>query len=439
MSRKLVNTAVLSAMMFIVPVSGICGLVRLEVDGIINPVMSEYVVENIKDAGPGDTILIRMDTPGGLMNSMEDMIQAILNAPNPVIVWVGPRGAKAGSAGVFITMSADIACMAPETNIGAAHPVRMGGMKQVTGQEEDRKDTTMEEKITNDAVAYMKSITSEKGRNVEWAAEAVTRSVSITSREALEKGVIEYVFSDIAELKEELDGKTVSKLGRSFKVTAKNTSEVTKEMKPFKSFLNLIAHPNVAFILMMLGIYGLIYEFASPGIGFGAAAGVIFLVLAFFAMQLLPVNTAGLLLLIAGIALMTLDMFTPSLGILMVGGIVSFIIGALMLFDMPALRVSISIIISFALVSVLFFAVAVSAVIRVQKKKAVTGREGLVGMEAEAKTVFSPESPKGTVFVHGELWTAELEPPEGEIKEGEDAVVTEVKGNKLKIKKKTSG
>jgi len=410
-------------------------LYLLEIDGVINPVFADYITENLKKITEGETVIIRMDTPGGLMDSMHQIIQSILNEPKPVIVWVGPSGARAASAGVFITMASDIACMAPGTNIGAAHPVQMGGIPQPQQPEQQKgsKKDTMEEKITNDAAAYIRAITKEKNRNWKWAEKAVTKSLSITSDEALKEKVIEFIFTDLDDLRENLDGKKIKKLGKEFIVRTKNIELVKKEMKPFKKFLNKIAHPNVAFILLMFGIYGLIYEFASPGIGFGAVVGSVCLILAFFSLQLLPVNTAGLLLLILGIILMILDLITPSFGILTMGGVISFIIGSLMLFDFPEkfLRVSLSLVIATALFTLMFFVFAVKEVIKVHKKKVITGKEGLIGEKGVVKD-------KDTVFVHGEYWSAKLDESDsesGELKQGEEVEVINVEGKLLKVKR----
>jgi len=408
-------------------------LYLLEIDGVINPVIADYISENLKKIPEGETVIIRMDTPGGLMDSMHQIIQSILNEPKPVIVWVGPSGAKAASAGVFITMASDIACMAPGTNIGAAHPVQIGGIPLPQEEKKESKKDTMEEKITNDAAAYIRAITKEKNRNWKWAEKAVTKSLSITSDEALKEKVIEFIFTDLDDLREKLDGEKIKKLGKEFVVRTKNVELVKKEMKPFKKFLNKIAHPNVAFILLMFGIYGLIYEFASPGIGFGAVVGSVCLILAFFSLQLLPVNTAGLLLLILGILLMILDLITPSFGILTTGGVISFIIGSLMLFDFPEkfLRVSLSLIISTALFTLLFFVFAVKEVIKVHKKKVITGKEGLIGEKGVAKD-------KDTVYVHGEYWSAKLDETDsksGELKQGEEIEVINVEGKFLKVKR----
>ncbi|MEW6040459.1 MAG: nodulation protein NfeD [Elusimicrobiota bacterium] len=424
----------------------------LSIKGIINPVIAEYISTSLDDLKkkPDTTyfpVLITLDTPGGLMDSMHQIVQSILNHPAPVIVWVGPSGASAASAGVFITMASDIAAMAPGTNIGAAHPVQMGTPFQPSAPEtKDKKEkksqeTVMGEKITNYAASYMRSIASDKKRNWKWAEQSVTKSLSITDREALNQKVIEFISKDEQELLSLIDGKQLTKLGRKLTLKTKDSIQKKIDMTPFKRFLNLIANPNIAFILLTIGIYGLIYEFASPGVGLGAIIGGISLILAFFALQMLPVNTAGLLLLILGIILMALEVKLVSGGLLTIGGIISFIIGALMLFDVPdkVLRVSLSVMVTVALSFAAFFFFALGAVIRTRLKKPVTGIEEMLGMSGVAKTDFAPEQGAGIgmVFVHGELWEARSRAGDS-IKAGDDVEVVEVAGNLLTVKKRGS-
>ncbi|MBU0951631.1 MAG: nodulation protein NfeD [Elusimicrobia bacterium] len=407
----------------------------MEIDGIINPVVADYISDGFKTIKEKDTVIIRMNTPGGLMDSMQQIIKSMLNSPNPVIVWIGPPGTRAASAGVFITMASDIACMAPETNIGAAHPVQMGGGAMPgSGEKDSKQDKVMEGKITNDAAAYMRSIAGEKKRNWKWAEESVTKSLSITSREALDKKVIEYIFPNLDELREKLDSKKIKKLNKEFTVHTKGDIK-TIAMKPFKKFLNMIAHPNIAFIFLTLGVYGLIYEFSSPGIGLGAIVGGICLILAFFSMQLLPVNTAGLLMLILGLILMAVDVFNPTV-ILTIGGLISFVMGGLMLFDFQGkfISISVSLVLTVALASLLFFIFVVRAVVKVRKRKITTGKEGLIGDKGTAKNNFSGPDSKGMVFIQGELWSAQLV-ENSEVKEGDSIEVVDVVGNLLKIKK----
>lgn len=410
----------------------------LEIDGIINPVVADYVSEGLRKINEGETAIIRLDTPGGLMDSMHKIVQTILNAPNPVIIWVGPLGARAASAGVFITLSADIACMAPGTNIGAAHPVQIGA-PALPEEKTEKAKKTLEEKATQDAVAYIRAIAKEKNRNWRWAEEAVRKSSSITSKEALEKGVIDYVFTNIEELRDKLDGKKIKKLNREFILKTKNVELVNHTMKPFRKFLNFIAHPNIAFILLSLGVLGLIYEFSTPGVGFPGIVGGIFLILAFFSLQLLPVNIAGVLLILLGIILLVLEAFTPGFGLLGIGGTVAFILGGLTLFDFPekALRVSLGLIFTTAAAILSFVLFALGATVKTHRKKTVTGTTALIGQKAIAKSEFNPTNPRGTVFVHGEYWNAELvDFSEGkEVKKDEEVEIVAVEGNLLKVRK----
>ncbi|MFC1566799.1 nodulation protein NfeD [bacterium] len=418
-----------------------------EIDGIINPIYAEYINDGFKKVEEGASIIIRMNTPGGLMESMNSIIKDILNAPNPVIVWIGPQGSQAFSAGVFITMASDIACMAPSTSLGAAHPVQMGiGGQSPSQNEKDSKTgkvtnaakTVMEDKITKGSAAYMRSLAQDKNRNWQWAEKAVTESLSLTEKEALEKNVIEYIFTNIAELTEKLDGKKITKNGKEYTFHLKDSLLITMALDNFKKFLNVIAHPNIAYILLMLGIYGLIYEFASPGIGVGIVLGSLFLILAFFSLQVLPVNIAGLLLLVTGMIIMVLDFVTPSFGLLLTGGLVSFIMGSLMLFDDPTsyIKVSLDILITMTLASVGFFALIVGNVIKSRRKKVTTGAEAMIGSLGVSRSKFGRDNTHGTVFVHGELWSAVLDHENQNIKEGDEIVVTKVEGNKVIIKLK---
>lgn len=399
----------------------------LRINGTINPVVADYLDDGLKEAlaQNAQAVIIQLDTPGGLMDSMHQIIRGILNVPLPVIIFVGPSGARAASAGVFITMAADIAVMAPGTNIGAAHPVQLGGM----GGEKMSKE--MGEKIVQDASAYIKAIAEDKNRNWQWAQLAVTKSKSISAEEALKKNVVEYISPDLQELRKILDGKSVKKKGKEFILKFKDAEFIERPMKKFRQFLDKIAHPNVAYILLLLGIYGLIYELMSPGIGFGGAVGAICLILAFFALQILPTNLAGLLLLILGVGLMLLDLVTPTYGILTAGGVVAFVLGSIMLFKTPerTFQVSMPLIISLTACSAAFFVFAIGAAIKIRFRPATTGQEGLVGLRGVVRKKLVPQ---GLIFVHGEIWRAKAE--EGNILKGKEVEVVGVEGNLLKVK-----
>ncbi|MBN2407815.1 MAG: nodulation protein NfeD [Elusimicrobia bacterium] len=398
--------------------------VLFRIDGVINPVVAEYICDGLKEAEKSGVpaAVIEMDTPGGLMDSMRQIIKGIETAPFPVIVYVGDAGARAASAGAFITFSSDIAVMAEGTNIGAAHPVNLGA---------DKTPDDVGRKMTEDARAYIKAIAEKHGRNRELAERTVTESVSVTAEEALEAGLIEYVVKDFGDMKKVLAGKKVVKNGKETEIDLSGMRQV--EMTFFKKFLNYIAHPNISYILILLGIYGLIYEFSNPGIGFGAVIGGASLLLAALSLQLIPINVAGVLFLLFGVILMILDIWVPSFGILTVGGLVSFLFGSLTLFDVKEFPVDVSL--SLALgatgTTALFFIFAAGSGLSIQRKKVTTGISGMIGLEGEVKKTLDPE---GEVFVRGELWEART--AGGKIKKGQKVEVTEVKGNLLVVKEK---
>lgn len=401
------------------------GIYLMEISGTINPVVAQYISSGLNQTAREDGLaaVIKMDTPGGLMDSMRDIIKAMEAAPFPVIIYVGDSGAQAASAGAFITMASDIAVMAQGTNIGAAHPVKMG-QQQISEE--------VGEKITEDARAFIKALAKKHNRNQDWAQKAVTESKSITSKEAVELGVVEYEVKNFDELKTVLEGKNVIKDNREFRLTFKQPITYI-EMPFFKKFLNYIAHPNLAYILLILGVYGLIYEFTNPGIGLGAVVGGISLLLAALSFQMIPINVVGILLIIFGVILMVLDLWLPSFGILTIGGLISFFMGSFTLFDIKEfpVGVSLSLILGATITTALFFIFAAGSGIKIQRKKVSTGIEGMVGLEGEVKKDLSPE---GEVFVRGEIWEACS--INGEIKKGEKVEVEEVKGNLLLVKRK---
>lgn len=369
-----------------------------EYDGVINPVAGEYIAEVIKNANKNDAaaVLIELDTPGGLDTSMRDIVKEIGSSSVPVIVYVSPSGSRAASAGVFITMSAHIAAMAPGTNIGAAHPVAVGG-----GQMDD----TMKEKVENDSAAYIKSIAGKRGRNIEWAEDAVRKSVSITEKEALDLNVIDLIAESRNELLKMIDGREVTT--NKGKIRIETTGAAVREfpMGLRLRILNTLSDPNIAYVLMILGIYGMFFELASPGTIFPGVVGAICLILAFYAFQTLPVNYAGLLLIILGIILFIAEIKIVSYGLLSVAGVISMVLGSIMLMtvDAPFFRISWMVIVPAALMTALFFAVAIGLAVKVHKRQPVSGREGLIGEIGEA---VSDISAGGTAFVHGELWDA---------------------------------
>jgi len=348
----------------------------------------------------------------------------LLVSPVPVIVYVAPGGAHAGSAGVFITMAAHIAAMAPATNIGAAHPVSMqGGM-----------DSIMSSKATNDAAAFIRSIAEKRNRNLEWAEDAVRNSVSITEKEALEENVIDLIASSEKDLLEQIDGRVVLLPFKEQVLQTKNAVVQAYSMSVWEKLLNIISDPNVAYILFLLGLYGIMFELYNPGAMIPGIVGVISLILAFYSMHSLPVNYAALALIIFGVVLFILEMKIVSHGILTIGGIVSVLLGSIMLIrttsGLELARISRSLIFSATAVTTLFFLFVVGMGIRAQSRKVVTGREGLSGAIGEA---MSPLNPYGRVMVDGEIWNAES--VGGLIQKGEKVRIKEMKDLKVFVEK----
>jgi membrane-bound serine protease (ClpP class) len=397
----------------------------IQVNNVINPVASEFIEKSIKKAHDMrvEALIIELDTPGGLDTSMRKIVKEIIASQVPVIVYVSPSGARAASAGVFITLAAHVAAMAPGTNIGAAHPVNVGG----------KMDKTMAEKATNDAVAYIKSLAERTGRNAEWAENAVRKSVSATESEALEKKVIDIVSKNLKSLLSDIDGiKVTTATGERTLNTAK-ASIVSHEMGLRYKILNFISDPSVAYMLMLLGFYGLFFELTNPGSIFPGVTGAIFLILAFYSFQTLPVNYAGVLLIILAIILFILEIKVTSFGMLTIGGIITMTIGSLMLFESPApfFKLSLSFVLPIVIFTALFFMITFRLAYKAFRRKPVTGSEGLVGLEGKATTEVTKDN--GMVSVHGEIWTAVSDEP---VNKGDDITVISVNGLKLKVKKK---
>jgi membrane-bound serine protease (ClpP class) len=398
----------------------------ITIDGSINPAVDDFIRESIvrSKTNGARALIIQLDTPGGLLTSTRTIVKELLSDLVPVIVYVAPSGAGAGSAGVFITMAAHIAAMAPGTNIGAAHPVAGGG-QEVKG--------VMGEKIENFTASFSESIAQQRGRNTEWAIQAVRKSVSITEKEALKIKVIDIVAKDIDDLLEQAHGRKVDIEGQKRELALKGARVQRYEMSLKQKVLNTIADPNIAYLLMMAGILGLYMEFAHPGVIFPGVAGAICLLLAFVSLQLLPINYTGLALIILGIGLLIGEAFYPSFGVLGIGGIISLTLGSLLLFDTPMSDFGVDRTIVFTAVGTLgSFVLAVSyLVFRSQKEKVTLGVEGLIG---EIGVVKDKLSPTGRVFVHGETWTAEAD---NEIDVGEKVEVVGVEGMVLKVRRAT--
>jgi membrane-bound serine protease (ClpP class) len=399
-------------------------LIVLTVDGVINPPHSEYVIKGIKKAHElkAEALIIQLDTPGGLDTSMRDIVKEILNSNIPVVVYVSPKGARAASAGAFITLAAHVAAMAPGTNIGAAHPVAIG----------EKMDKTMAEKITNDAVAYIKSIAEQRGRNVEWAEQAVRKSISSTEKEALQKGVIDLIADDLNALIKAIHGKKVKTVLGEKIINTKDAKVNDIKMNFRERLLNFLSNPNLAYILLMIGIYGIIFELSNPGAIFPGVIGAISLILAFYSLQTLPLNYAAAGLIFLGIILFILELKFTSYGLLTLGGVVCILLGSLMLFDTanPLFKLSLSVVIPVTAITALFFAFLLRLAYKAHRRKPVTGIEELIGLRGFAKTDI--DSRKGMVMVHGELWQAVSDE---EIKKDEEVVVEDVKGLTLKVRR----
>jgi membrane-bound serine protease (ClpP class) len=388
----------------------------MEINGIISPAIANYSIETLKRAEEesAECLVIKLDTPGGLDLSMREMVKEIMSATIPVVVFVYPKGSRAASAGVWITLASHIAAMAPGTNIGAAHPVMMGvgGLGGSGGQEEKGKSEsgTMEEKVLNDAVAYIRAIASEKKRNAEWAEKAVRESVSITAEDALRLGVIDLICPNLVDLLEKIDGRTVLVNDQERTLHTKGAAVVEVEMPLRYRFLRIITNPNVAYLLMLLGAVGIYFELSNPGAILPGVVGVISIILALYAFQWLPINYAGLALIILAIILFIAEVKITSFGLLTVGGIFSMVLGSLMLIgpDYPYMRISWGVIVPTVLATAAFFVLALGLVLRAHHRRPVTGREGLIGEIGTAQTNLKPG---GRVFVHGELWSAVSEEP----------------------------
>jgi membrane-bound serine protease (ClpP class) len=401
------------------------GVYVIPVNGVINPVSAEFIHKALEKASAmkAAALVIELDTPGGLDTSMRSIVKDIMGSSIPIVVYVSPAGARAASAGVFIMLAAHVAAMSPGSNIGAAHPVSIG----------EKMDKVMAEKATNDAAAYIKSIAEQRGRNSTWAQEAVKKSISATETEALKNGIIDLVAKDVSSLLKAIDGRKVKVLNSDKTLSTANAKVVTEKMGLRLKILNIISDPSIAYILMLLGFYGLFFELTNPGALLPGIIGAISLVVAFYAFQTLPVNYAGLLLIVIGIILFLLEVKVTSYGLLTVSGALSVALGSLMLFDSPSpfLRISLSIIIPATVVTALFFVVTFRLAYKAHKRKPVTGGEGLVGLEGITKTEVGPEG--GMVRVHGEFWSASSDKRIGK---NEPVIVETVSGLKLRVRSK---
>jgi len=395
----------------------------IRADGAVTASMVGSLTDAIRraDQDNAEALIIELDTPGGLVTSMRDIIKEMLAAKRPIVVYVWPNGAHAGSAGAFITLAAHVAAMAPVTNIGASTPVSMTG----------EMTKAMERKVVNDAAAFMRTIAQQRGRNVKVAEDWVREGTAKTAREALDNKVIDLIANDLSDLLAKLDGRSVTTTAGAFTLRTKGARAQRLEPSFRDQILKVISDPNVAFILLLLGAAGLYFEFSTPGAILPGVVGAISLILAFYALQFLPVNYVGLLLILLGVILFIAEIKIVSHGILTIGGIIAMILGGMMLIDSPGpfLRVSLVTVVLTALVMAAFFLVVVGAGVRAMQRKPATGREGLVGEVGVARTRLAPE---GQVFVHGELWQARCD---GEAGPGDEVRVAGIEGLRLKVEK----
>ncbi len=397
----------------------------IEAEGSVNPGSAKYILQHIGQAekDKAQCLIIRLDTPGGLETAMRSIVKGILNSPVPIVVYVSPAGARAASAGVMITMAAHIAAMSPGTNIGAAHPVDIGG-KDI--------DKEMARKAENDMVAFARSIAEKGGRNAGWVEDAVRKSVSITETDALKLKVIDLIARDMDDLLIQLHGREVQTTTGLVRLNTSRARVITFSEGISEKILRLIGDPNIAYILMMIGLAGLYFELAQPGAIFPGVIGAICLILAFFAFQTLPVNYAGFLLILLSAVLFILEIKVVSYGLLGLGGVIALVLGSMMLFpgSEPAIRPSVKVLVpTIAAVSVFFIAVAFLA-IRAGSARPKTGVPALIG---EIGVIKEWSNGRGKVFVHGEYWNAIAE--EG-LEEGAEIEVVSVDRFLLKVKKK---
>ncbi|MGV3502708.1 MAG: NfeD family protein [Adhaeribacter sp.] len=402
----------------------------IAVEGSINPVVTGFIHRSLETARQqqAECLLIQLNTPGGLLKSTRYIVSDLLESPVPVVVYVAPGGAQAGSAGVFLTLAAHVAAMAPGTNIGAAHPVSMQG----------QTDTIMSAKATNDAAAFIRSIAEKRRRNVQWAEEAVRTSTAITETEALQKQVIDLVAANQTELLSRLDGRKIQLGGTTKTLHTRQARIEVLEMSWAEQLLDQVSDPNLAYILLLLGFYGLLFELYNPGSLLPGIVGGISLIVALYAMHTLPLNYAGLALVVFAIILFLLEIKVTSYGALAIGGVISLFLGTMMLFrpesPLEVVRISWSVIFSSVAVTALFFLFVIGLGLRAQRLKPVTGMEGLLGDIGESLDTLNPA---GTVWVHGEIWQAES--VRGAVGKGEKVRVVGITNLKLQVELASEG
>lgn len=397
----------------------------IEIKGAVGPATASYIARAIEVAAKRNDVclIIELDTPGGLLDSTKDIVQAFYRSPIPTVVYVAPSGANAGSAGTFITMAADIAAMAPNSSIGAAHPVQLapGGT--------EKPDDTMKQKLENFASSYIEAIAEKRGRNAEWAKSAVVESASITSEKALELKVIDLIAKDVPDLLQQIDGRKIN--DKELKTSGATISKIPRA--PREKLFQVLWRPEVMFILMLIAMYGIIGEVSNPGAILPGVAGAIALILFLYMATVLPISIAGIALIVLAVALFVIDVFAPSHGVLTAGGVVAFFLGAFMLFDRsePAFRLSLGYIVPATVATALFFLFVVGAGLRAQRLPVRAGRETLLGKTTSA--VARIDSQTGKVFVEGEYWNAVSDAP---VEPGQTVEIVGVNGLTLKVKPK---
>jgi membrane-bound serine protease (ClpP class) len=402
-------------------------VLSVTIDGSINPASASYIERGIKKAEKENAqcLIINLNTPGGLLKSTRVIVGAMMESRVPIVVYVTPPGAHAGSAGVFITMAAHIAAMAPATNIGAAHPVSGNGASM---------DTTMNRKATNDAVAFIRTIAEKRNRNADWAEQAVRNSESVTGIIAVQKNIVDLVATSTQELLKMIDGREVQLSRKTTSLKTATTPVEYVDMTLGEKLMNIFSDPNIAYVLLMIGFYGILFELYNPGAIFPGVVGGIALILGLYALNSLPLNYAGLALIIFGILLLVLEIKITSYGLLTVGGVASLVLGSLMLIredpTFPLLKLSLMVILTTVGLTVLFFLFILGAGVKALKLKPVTGVEGFIG---ETGFVMQELNPIGTVHVHGEIWQAES--ISGRIEKGAEIRVLSEKSFRLKVER----